>query len=67
MVPIQMLIEKRSAKQNPRSTHSTHTKYVINQSIQILRDLAVWCCGVPVSTHSLCISQPVTTLFTHPI
>ena len=61
MVPILMLKEKRSTTQNPQGTHSTHAKYVIDQNIHILRDLAALCSGIPIITHSLCTIQLATT------
>ena len=33
--------------------------------IHILRDLAVLCSGIPITTHSLCMIQPATTYWSH--
>ena len=65
MVPILMLNEKRPTTQNPQGTHLMHAKYVIDQSVHILRDLAVLCSGIPITTHSLCMIQPATTYYSH--
>ena len=57
--------EKRSATQNPQGTHSTHAKCVIDQSKHFSWDLAVLCSEIPITTHSLCMIQPVTAYYTH--
>ena len=61
MVPILMLNKIRSATQSPQGTHLPHRKYLINQSTHISRDLAVLCCGIPIT--SLCMIQHVTIFY----
>ena len=63
MVPI--LNEKRSATHALQGTHSPHTKYVIDQSTHISRNLARFCSVIPIANHSLCMIQPVTTYYSH--